>query len=117
MSINISSRLMNLPLPASVGMSLQGAGAGKTDSSSSSSPSSSSSSSSVEAEFLKFAQMTPEERVQKAILDKLGMTEEQFNKLDAKAKADVMSKIRDEMLKQMEAKGEHRKGELADIRV
>lgn len=114
MSINISNRLMNLPLPSSVGISLQGASAGKTDTSSSSS---SSSSSSVEAEFLKFAQMTPEERVQKAILDKLGMTEEEFNKLDAKAKADVMAKIRDEMLKQMEAKGEHRKGELADIRV
>jgi hypothetical protein len=112
MSINISSRLTNLPLPASVGISLQGASAGKTDTSSSSS-----SSSSAEAEFLKFAQMTPEERVQKAILDKLGMTEEEFNKLDAKAKADVMAKIRDEMLKQMEAKGEHRKGELADIRV
>jgi len=114
MSINISNRLFNLPLPTSVSMSLQGASAGKTDTSSSSS---SSSSSSVEAEFLKFAQMTPEERVQKAILDKLGMTEEEFNKLDAKAKADVMAKIRDEMLKQMEAKGEHRKGELADIRI
>jgi hypothetical protein len=111
MSINISSRLMNLPLPTSVGMSLQGAGAGKTDSSSSSS------SSSVEAEFLKFAQMTPEERVQKAILDKLGMTEEQFNKLDPKAKADVMAKVREEMLKQMEAKRDMRVGELADIRV
>jgi hypothetical protein len=112
MSINISSRLSNLPLPASVGVSLQGAGAGKTDTSSSSS-----SSSSVEAEFLKFAQMTPEERVQKAILDKLGMTEEQFNKLDPKAKADVMTKIREEMLKQMEAKRDMRVGELADIRV
>jgi hypothetical protein len=76
-------------------------------------------SSSTEAEFLKFARMTPEERVQAAILAKLGMSEEQFNKLDSKAKADVMSKIRDEMLKQMQAKGEgqSKTGALADIRV
>lgn len=76
-------------------------------------------STSTEAEFLKIARMTPEERVQAALLTKLGMTEEQFNKLDSKAKADVMSKIRDEMLRQMQAKGEDRPktGALADIRV
>lgn len=62
-----------------------------------------SSASSIENEFLKIARMSPEERVQKAILDKLGMSEEDFNKLDAKAKADVMAKVRDEMLQQMEA--------------
>lgn len=63
--------------------------------------------------------MTPEERVQAALLAKLGMTEDEFNKLDAQAKADVMTKIRDEMLKQMEAKGEsaNKTGALADIRV
>lgn len=79
----------------------------------------SASSSSVEAEFLKIAQMSPEERVQAALLAKLGMTEDEFNKLDAQAKADVMSKIRDEMLKQMAAKGENatKTGALADIRV
>nr|WP_047573664.1 hypothetical protein [Methylobacterium sp. ZNC0032] len=77
------------------------------------------SASSTEAEFLKIARMTPEERVQAALLAKLGMTEEEFNKLDAQAKADVMSKIRDEMLKHMEAKGENAKktGALADISV
>ncbi len=115
MSINISSRLANMPLPVSASANVQGAAATGSDTASASS--SSSSSSSVEAEFLKFAQMTPEERVQKAILDKLGMTEEEFNKLDAKAKADAMAKMRDEMLKQMEAKGGQRTGELADIRV
>jgi hypothetical protein len=76
-----------------------------------------SSSSSVEAEFLKFAQMTPEERVQKAILSKLGMTEEEFNKLDAKAKGDVLTKIRDEILRQADMKSEQRTGAVADIRV
>ena len=83
------------------------------------SASSSVSSSSTEAEFLKIARMSPEERVQAALLAKLGMTEEEFNKLDAQAKADIMSKIRDEMLKQMEAKGENAKktGALADISV
>lgn len=81
--------------------------------------SSSASSPSAESEFLKIARMTPEERVQAALLAKLGMTEDEFNKLDAQAKADVMSKIRDEMLKQMEAKGEsaNKTGALADIRV
>ncbi len=74
-------------------------------------------SSSVEADFLKLARMTPEERVQKAILDKLGMTEEQFNRLDAKAKADVMAKARDEMLRQMEKRAELRTGALADLTV
>lgn len=90
--------------------SKQGAGASGTTSTSSSS---------AEAEFLKIARMTPEERVQAALLAKLGMTEEEFNKLDAQAKADVMSKIRDEMLKQMEAKGENatKTGALADISV
>jgi hypothetical protein len=71
----------------------------------------------VEAEFLKFAQMTPEERVQKAILSKLGMTEEEFNKLDAKAKGDVLTKIRDEILRQADMKSEQRTGAVADIRV
>ncbi len=74
-------------------------------------------SSSVEADFLKVAQMSPEERVQKAILSKLGMTEEDFNKLDAKAKGDVLAKVRDETLRQMDAKGEHRTGTVADIKV
>ncbi|MGX1742337.1 hypothetical protein ACWIEX_12350 [Bosea sp. NPDC055353] len=75
--------------------------------------------SSAEDEFLKIARMSPEERVQAAILAKLGMSEDEFNKLDAQAKADVMTKIRDEMLKQMEAKGENanKTGALADIRV
>lgn len=86
---------------------------------SSSSVPASATSSSTEAEFLKIARMTPEERVQAALLAKLGMSEDEFNKLDAQAKADVMTKIRDEMLKQMEAKGEKAKktGALADIRV
>ena len=53
--------------------------------------------------------MTPEERVQAALLAKLGMSEDEFNRLDAQAKADVMTKIRDEMLKQMETRGESAK--------
>lgn len=75
--------------------------------------------SSVEAEFLKIARMSPEERVQAALLTKLGMSEAEFNKLDAQAKADVMTRIRDEMLKQMETEGEstNRTGALAEIRV
>ncbi|MDX3809958.1 hypothetical protein ACXIUS_23380 [Bosea thiooxidans] len=83
-----------------------------------SSEASSSSSSSVEADFLKFAQMSPEERVQQAVLSKLGMTEEEFNKLDAKAKGDVLAKIRDEILRQADLKkSDHRTGAVADIKV
>lgn len=77
-----------------------------------------SSSSSVKADFLKFAQMSPEERVQQAVLSKLGMTEEEFNKLDAKAKGDVLAKIRDEILRQADMKKSgHRTGAVADIKV
>jgi len=75
----------------------------QSDSSQDAKASDANSASSIENEFLKIARMSPEERVQKAILDKLGMSEEEFNKLDAKAKADVMAKVRDEMLQQMEA--------------
>ena len=113
-SFSTSNWPINLPkayaaTPAADDDSKQGGGAA----------SSSVSSSSTEAEFLKIARMSPEERVQAALLAKLGMTEEEFNKLDAQAKADVMTKIRDEMLKQMEAKGENVKkiGSLADISV
>lgn len=77
----------------------------------------SASASSVESEFLKIARMSPEERIQKAVLDKLGMSEEAFNKLDARAKADVMARVRDEMLREMETKGERRTGAFADFKV
>ena len=117
MSNPITNRPISLPFTTPVkpaaqndGRAADGSSAAATTATTASSP---------EDEFLKIARMSPEERVQAAILAKLGMTEEQFNKLDAKAKADVMSKIRDEMLKQMQAKGEspNKTGALADIRV
>lgn len=113
MSNSITNRPISLPFTTPVKP------AARNESASDSSLSTSAKPSSAEAEFLKFAQMTPEERVQAALLAKLGMSEDEFNKLDAQAKADVMSKIRDEMLKLMEAKGENsaRTGALADIRV
>lgn len=116
MSNPITNRPISLPLTTPVKPAAQNEGG--TDNRSRGA-STSATSSSTEAEFLKIARMTPEERVQAAILTRLGMSEEQFNKLDSKAKADVMNKIRDEMLKQMEAKGEGVKktGALADIRV
>lgn len=112
MSNPITNRPISLPFTNPVKPATQ-------NESGSSSASASTTSPSIEAEFLKIAQMTPEERVQAALLAKLGMSEDEFNKLDAQAKADVMSKIRDEMLKQMEAKGENanKTGALADIRV
>jgi hypothetical protein len=115
MSNPITNRPISLPFKNPVKPSAQN----ESSIDSSSSAASKTTSPSAEDEFLKIARMSPEERVQAAILAKLGMTEAQFNKLDSKAKADVMSKIRDEMLKQMQAKGEDRPktGALADIRV
>ena len=114
MSNSITNRPISLPFTTPVKPAAQ-----NDSSTDASSASTLATSSSAEAEFLKFARMTPEERVQAALLTKLGMSEDEFNKLDSKAKADVMSKIRDEMLKQMEAKGENtnKTGALADIRV
>lgn len=112
MSNPITNRPISLPFTNPVKPATQ------NESGSNSAPASATSPS-IEAEFLKIARMTPEERVQAALLAKLGMSEDEFNKLDAQAKADVMTKIRDEMLKQMEAKGENanKTGALADIRV
>lgn len=117
MSNPITNRPISLPFTTPVKPAAQNDSS--TDNSSSAAAATSTTSSSTEDEFLKIARMSPEERVQAAILAKLGMTEDQFNKLDSKAKADVMSKIRDEMLKQMQAKGEspNKTGALADIRV
>ncbi|UZF93974.1 hypothetical protein [Bosea sp. NBC_00550] len=117
MSISFSTSNWPTNLPVTNPIKPTAKDEAKQDATASASASSSPSADSIQAEFLKFARMTPEERVQKAILDKLGMTEEQFNKLDSKAKADVMAKVRDEMLKQMEEKGEQRTGALADITV
>jgi len=107
MSNPITNRPISLPFTNPVKPATQ-------NESGSSSASASTTSPSIETEFLKIARMTPEERVQAALLAKLGMSEDEFNKLDAQAKA-----IRDEMLKQMEAKGENanKTGALADIRV
>ncbi|MGO4405004.1 hypothetical protein AB4Z10_12155 [Bosea sp. RAF48] len=113
MSVSFSTSNWPINLPTAYATKPTAEGDSKQDSTASTAASSSS----TEAEFLKIARMTPEERVQKAILDKLGMTEEQFNKLDSKAKADVMAKVREEMLRQMEAKNERRNGAFADIRV
>jgi hypothetical protein len=115
MSNPITNRPISLPFTNPV----KPAGQNESGADNSSSAPASATPSSTEAEFLKIVRMTPEERVQAALLAKLGMTEEEFNKLDAQAKADVMTKIRDEMLKQMEAKGEsaNKTGALADIRV
>uniref|UniRef100_A0A9E8A060 Uncharacterized protein n=1 Tax=Bosea sp. NBC_00436 TaxID=2969620 RepID=A0A9E8A060_9HYPH len=116
MSNPITNRPISLPFTTPVKPAAQNDSSTDT---SSAAAATSTTSPSAEDEFLKIARMSPEERVQAAILAKLGMTEEQFNKLDSKAKADVMSKIRDEMLKQMQAKGEgqSKTGALADIRV
>lgn len=73
--------------------------------------------SSAESEFLKFAKMTPAERLHAQMLAKLGLTEEQFEAMDPKAQAEVASKIRDEIIKQMQATGDKRTGMIADIKV
>lgn len=72
---------------------------------------------SAETDFLKFAKMTPAERLHAQMLAKLGLTEEQFDKMDPKAKAEVASKVRDEIMKQLQATGDRRPGMITDIKV
>ncbi|TCR62281.1 hypothetical protein [Bosea sp. BK604] len=71
----------------------------------------------AEAKFLKYAQMTPAERLHQQMLAKFGVTEEEFQKMDPKAQAELAGKIRDEILKQLNAGGDKRTGMLADIKV
>ena len=70
---------------------------------------------SVEAEFLKEAKKTPAERLHDAILKKLGMTEEEFNALDPKTKAEVENSVREEIAKLAKQNGDT--GVLADLSV
>jgi len=70
---------------------------------------------SVEADFLKEAKKTPAERLHEAMLEKLGLTEEQFKALDPDTEATVEESIRDEIAKLAKQNGDT--GVLADISV
>ncbi len=72
---------------------------------------------SAEEEFLKIARMTPAERLHAAMLAKLGLTEEEFAKLDPKQQAAIQEKIAAEIKQQMAASGDKRVGMIADITV
>lgn len=71
----------------------------------------------AEADFLKFAKMTPAERLHAQMLAKLGLTEEEFQKMDSKAKAEVADKIREEIKKTLAASGNTRPGMITDVKV
>lgn len=71
----------------------------------------------AETDFLKHAQMTPAERMHTAMLAKFGLTKEQFDQLDPKAKGEIADKIRDEIKKQLEASGTMRTGVITDKKV
>lgn len=70
----------------------------------------------AEAKFLKYAQMTPAERLHAQMLAKFGLTEEEFQNMDPKAQAEIAGKIRDEILKQLDASGDKRTGMVTDIK-
>ncbi|RDJ21294.1 hypothetical protein DWF00_13315 [Bosea caraganae] len=72
--------------------------------------------SSAETDFLKFAKMTPAERLHAQMLAKLGLTEEEFEKMDPKARAEVADKILNEIKKTLEANGDKRPGMITDIK-
>ena len=69
----------------------------------------------AEAEFLEFAKKTPAEHMHDAMLKKLGLTQEEFDKMDPEAQRAVTEKINEEIKKQVEASGTKRTGMIADI--
>lgn len=71
----------------------------------------------AEAEFLKYAQMTPAERLHAQMLAKFGLTQEEFDAMDSSAKAEIADKIRDEIKRTLEASGDKRPGMITDIKV
>ena len=83
----------------------------------SSSPVTAASGKTAEAEFLEFAKKTPAEHIRDAMLKKLGLTQEEFDKMDPEAQRAVTDKINEEIKKQVEASGSKLTGMITDITV
>lgn len=71
----------------------------------------------AEAAFLDFAKKTPAEHIRDAMLKKLGLTQEEFDKMDPEAQRAVTEKINEEIKKQVQASGAKRTGMITDITI
>ena len=71
----------------------------------------------AEAEFLDFVKKTPAEHIRDAMLQKMGLTQEEFDRMDPEAKRAVSEQINEEIKKQVEAGGTKRTGMITDITV
>lgn len=70
---------------------------------------------SAKAEFLEEATKTPAERIQDAVRKRLGISEEEFEKMDASQRSAVESAVR-EMIQEQVAQGNDRGvGHFADV--
>lgn len=69
----------------------------------------------VEADFLKEAQKTPAQRMQEALLKKLGITPEEFDAMDADQKSAITGAIKDELMQQIKAGGASKTGNYTDM--
>ena len=70
--------------------------------------------SSVEADFLKYAKMTPFDRMRAGILKSMNLTEDDLAKMSPDQRKAVEEKIRDAIEKQLEKQGQ-KTGSLVDL--
>lgn len=70
--------------------------------------------SSVEADFLKYAKMTPFDRMRAGILKSMNLTEDDLAKMSPDQRKAVEEKIRDAIEKQLEKQGQ-KAGSLVDL--
>ena len=70
---------------------------------------------SVREEFLEYAQMTPAERMEAALLSEMGLTKEEFEAMSPEAKKAIAEEIRERIKKQVENGSDRRTGMITDI--
>ena len=69
----------------------------------------------VEADFLKEAQKTPAQRIQEAMLKKLGISPEEFEAMDPDQKAAITDAIKEELMQQIKTGSASETGNYTDI--
>jgi len=66
-------------------------------------------------DFLEYARMTPAERIRAAILDELGITEEELENMSPEARKAMEKQIAERMKEKVEQATEKRTGMLIDV--
>lgn len=74
-------------------------------------------SSSPEDEFLKYAKMSPAERIRAAILEELGITEEELEAMPAEAREAMEKQIAEKLKQKIEEATEKKTGMIVDVTV